>query len=127
MIPLGGIMQFLGCASVPVFRVVATNGRAFVPFDKFDTDTTAVLINIKGVPDPVIVMRDDEGEFSAVSGRCTHQGCIVRPSAQFLICPCHGSTYTRDGLVVRGPAQAPLTFIPVELSSNGVEVLLEGQ
>ncbi|MCH8115617.1 MAG: hypothetical protein IIB25_09080, partial [Chloroflexi bacterium] len=53
-------------AGEPVFRVVATNGRAFVPFDKFDTDTTAILVNIKGVPDPVVVMRDSQGEFSAV-------------------------------------------------------------
>jgi Rieske Fe-S protein len=125
LIPLGGVLPLWGCASASVFHTTVSSGRAFVPLDKFDAETTAILVKIRNVPDPVIVMRDRAGGFSAVSGRCTHLRCIVRPTGQVLRCPCHGSTFARDGSVVRGPAQAPLTQIPVELSTRGVEILLE--
>lgn len=126
-IPLGVIAQLSGCASAFVFHAEVANGRAFVPFEQFNDETTAVVVKAKGMAHPVVVMRDDQGNYSAVSGRCTHQGCDIRPSGQFLKCPCHGSTFTRDGAVVRGPAKASLAPIPLEISAHGIKLLLTGR
>ena len=54
----------------------------------------------------VAAYRDDDGRLHAVSGRCTHLGCLVAWNAaeRTWDCPCHGSRYGYDGKVVQGPA-----------------------
>jgi len=58
----------------------------------------------------VAVHRKDDGSVVKVSAVCTHMGCIVRwnNAEQSWDCPCHGSRFTPEGLVVAGPAEAPL-------------------
>jgi glycine/D-amino acid oxidase-like deaminating enzyme/nitrite reductase/ring-hydroxylating ferredoxin subunit len=50
--------------------------------------------------------RDDAGELHVVSARCTHLGCTVRWNADETSwdCPCHGSRFDVDGMVLQGPA-----------------------
>jgi glycine/D-amino acid oxidase-like deaminating enzyme/nitrite reductase/ring-hydroxylating ferredoxin subunit len=54
----------------------------------------------------VAAYRDDDGRLHAVSGRCTHLGCLVvwNAAERSWDCPCHGSRYTYDGKVIQGPA-----------------------
>ncbi len=59
----------------------------------------------------IIIGRVSQSEFVAVSSGCTHQGTTVQfqlAQNQFF-CPNHGSTYSLDGTVTRGPAQKSLT------------------
>lgn len=52
----------------------------------------------------------------AVSRKCTHLGCTLNFSETegILICPCHQSHFSQEGLVLRGPAQKPLKLHAVE-------------
>jgi Rieske Fe-S protein len=56
------------------------------------------------------VHRRDDGSVVKVSAVCTHMGCLVRwnNAERTWDCPCHGSRFTPDGLVLGGPAEAPL-------------------
>lgn len=57
----------------------------------------------------VAIFRDSEGVY-AISTVCTHLGCIVRPMAEGFECPCHGSRFTADGSVTKGPAPRALPW-----------------
>lgn len=54
----------------------------------------------------VAAYRDDDGALIAVSPRCTHLGCLVtwNPAERSWDCPCHGSRFAPDGIVLEGPA-----------------------
>lgn len=47
-------------------------------------------------------------EYTAVSAVCTHLGCLINPSGEGFSCPCHGSTFDREGRNTGGPARRPL-------------------
>ncbi|HEX2159083.1 MAG TPA: FAD-dependent oxidoreductase [Actinomycetes bacterium] len=64
----------------------------------------------------VAAYRDEDGRLHAVSGRCTHLGCLVAWNAaeRTWDCPCHGSRYTYEGKVIQGPAVGDLAPRPLE-------------
>ena len=61
----------------------------------------------------VAVHRTDTGDVVKVSAACTHMGCLVRwnRAERTWDCPCHGSRFTPEGLVIGGPAEVPLERI----------------
>jgi glycine/D-amino acid oxidase-like deaminating enzyme/nitrite reductase/ring-hydroxylating ferredoxin subunit len=68
----------------------------------------------------IAIWRDDRGELHAVSASCTHQGCTVtwNNADRTWDCPCHGSIFSPDGLVIHGPAVKPLP-VRYGLKANG--------
>jgi Rieske Fe-S protein len=56
------------------------------------------------------VYRDSSGKVKKRSAICTHMGCVVRWNVadKTWDCPCHGSRFRPDGIVISGPAETPL-------------------
>jgi Rieske Fe-S protein len=68
----------------------------------------------------------DAGGLYAVTGICTHAGCLVNPVSScsttrtpFFNCPCHGSQFAYDGTLLRGPALAPLDHLALCVTPDG--------
>jgi len=68
------------------------------------------------------VFRDDAGVY-AISGICTHLGCIVSQTLAGFDCPCHGSRFDSQGEVTRGPAPSALPWLEVGLAPDGQLVI----
>lgn len=51
---------------------------------------------------------------------CTHLGCLYKWEAQanYFRCPCHGSTFTREGDYICGPASRSLDQFVIEIMQN---------
>ena len=60
--------------------------------------------------------RDLNGKMQVVSAVCTHMKCIVKWNnlEKSWDCPCHGSRFTPEGVVIEGPAYHNLVKIKVE-------------
>jgi nitrite reductase/ring-hydroxylating ferredoxin subunit len=56
----------------------------------------------------------EAGLVRAVSGICTHQGCLLRLAAPqaHLVCPCHGATFRPDGTVISHRLRIALPPLP---------------
>jgi len=99
-----------------------------------DTSTNAykALATVGGaitIPDPndssrpAIVIRTGTSTVTALSSKCTHQGCEVGlPQSGKLTCPCHSSQFDETGAVLRGPATAPLKKYTASISGTVITV-----
>lgn len=69
----------------------------------------------------LIVKEDKTLENYGLNAVCTHLGCVVPWSAanNKFMCPCHGSQYSPDGAVVRGPAPLPLALAHCDVAEDG--------
>lgn len=61
----------------------------------------------------VAIIRDGNAVY-ALNLICTHLGCTINVTPTELICPCHGSSFDRQGRVLKGPADKPLLRYQVE-------------
>lgn len=61
-------------------------------------------------PDQKVLLRGRDSKVAAISLVCTHLGCTVGRFTTGFQCPCHGSQYDEDGIVVGGPAPRTLAW-----------------
>lgn len=68
----------------------------------------------------IFVVRLQEG-FYALSAVCTHLGCLSvwKQETGTIACPCHGSSFQRDGSVIAGPAPRPLPWLKMWTTDDG--------
>jgi Rieske Fe-S protein len=81
------------------------------------------------VPGHVIVLVRTGKDISALTTKCTHQGCKIPPTAgaKILTCPCHGAQFNLDGTVAKAPARTPLVAYAIRVSDAGVIEIDPGQ
>jgi cytochrome b6-f complex iron-sulfur subunit len=62
------------------------------------------------------LVRTSATEFLGLSRVCTHQGCLtdIDTNSNQFQCPCHGSVFSNDGSVIRGPNIASPPIGPLE-------------
>lgn len=63
--------------------------------------------------------------YIAISLVCTHLGCTVEENegGEGFICPCHGSRYNNEGLLLEGPATKALSYYRIEEQDDGTLML----
>jgi len=112
--PIAGAAEFVkGNAEVAAQLVGGYLHSKPHSFDELAPGAAAIL-KIDGRN--VAGYRDEAGALHAVSGVCTHMGCLVgwNETDRSWDCPCHGSRFALDGSVIHGPAVKPLEAVKVD-------------
>ncbi|MBL7663226.1 Rieske 2Fe-2S domain-containing protein [bacterium] len=65
----------------------------------------------------ILLFKDDRG-FSALSMRCSYDGCDLTDGDQALTCSCCSSRYKLNGQVTRGPAAENLSFYEINFQEG---------
>jgi Rieske Fe-S protein len=120
-----GSLILTGCASLAVRNVTPVNGRIHLALNRYPELTEAggsLRVQADGMREPIYVLAQADGGFTAISPICTHLGCTVEIERDRLVCPCHGSTYDRAGSVLKGPAERSLSHYRTRLA-DGVLVI----
>ncbi len=74
------------------------------------------------------ITRTGAKTFTAVSAKCTHQGCEVawKATDKQLVCPCHGAAFGSSGKNLRGTMRTPKESLPplaaVPVRQKGAQV-----
>jgi len=130
---LGSMVDACGSPTSPDLEGTAsvTRSAASISGGKITVQLSTVpsLATIGGVvllvtsSSSVLVSRQSDTAFSAVTAICTHEGCTVdRFVGQSYVCSCHGSEFTFQGSVVHGPASRPLQSFPTQLTNDTLTV-----
>ncbi len=120
MIALGSAFGLMGLAAA------GTGGALFkfmFPVVSYGTPQK-FLVSVDDLPDvgdelifedqKTVLRRQSETEIAAISLVCTHLGCTVNVVETGFQCPCHGSQYDTDGIVVGGPAPKTLPWLEIK-------------
>jgi cytochrome b6-f complex iron-sulfur subunit len=62
------------------------------------------------------------GEFKAFYQVCTHLGCLLRETEDGFACPCHGSSFDANGVLISSPAPRDMDKFAVEVVDGNVVV-----
>ena len=68
---------------------------------------------------------NDNGKLSAISGVCTHQGCLLRhnEAAGRLDCPCHRASFSLQGDVLHQQFRQPIPPLPhIQVRENNGQI-----
>jgi len=68
----------------------------------------------------IFIVHSAQG-FYALSAVCSHLGCLTvwKQEAGVIACPCHGSTFNRDGSIITGPAPKPMPWLRMWITDDG--------
>jgi cytochrome b6-f complex iron-sulfur subunit len=80
---------------------------------------------VKAVPEAMLFLAClEDNRFIALSRTCTHLGCAISwdEDQQKFVCPCHGSTFNRGGVVLTAPALRPLDYYPVRIEDGHIKI-----
>lgn len=98
------------------------NGNRFIAGGRVESFEPG---DVKAIPEGMLYLsRLEDGSFIAMSKTCTHLGCTVPwdQKLQKFVCPCHGSTFARNGTVLTAPAIRPLDYYPVRIENGLIRI-----
>jgi len=73
-----------------------------------------------------VILWRENNEFQVFSSHCTHLGCILKydENSGIFKCPCHGSEFSINGNVIKGPARKRLKKLDYRVKKDKILVRL---
>ncbi len=111
---LGGVLALF--PFVLIFPLIKKR-KMFMSKEKLIEIPLDIQEGITFFPDCIVNRRGKE--VKVFSSRCSHLGCrINRQMGSELVCPCHGSRYSIDGIVLSGPAARDLEVLEYRIDEK---------
>jgi len=82
-----------------------------------------VIVKNEKLKFPICVYKSNK-TYTALYLECTHKGCELIPQGEYLVCPCHGSEFSNQGLVLNPPAEDNLKSFVIETDNENIYILL---
>lgn len=87
----------------------------------------AVFLSGKGLETPVLVVRDDDGNYHGFSNRCSHFGRKLDPvpgKSVLRCCSLNHSTFDYNGANLTGPTSKPVKVYRTELKDGNLMIFV---
>jgi cytochrome b6-f complex iron-sulfur subunit len=75
--------------------------------------------------DEIIINKKEDG-IKIFSSRCSHLGCkLNKMDKNEIVCPCHGSRFSIDGKIIKGPANNNLKELSYSFNKSAKEIVID--
>ncbi len=115
-----------GTSSLTTINGSYQNGTVSIPVSSSSPlAASGSAAQIKSSNGYLLVDRQSNNTFNAMSAICTHQGCLIGlfdSSKNQFVCGCHGSRFSATGSVVQGPAGSPLPTYKTNFANNQLNI-----
>ena len=112
------------CSSSKVLSLASRDGVLEIPLSALDA-SGRTTVKAKGLGEKLLVVRRDNGTYTALVLNCPHKnGPVSFTAGEGLKCGWHGSRFDLEGKVQNGPAKQDLERYPVTLEGDQLRVAL---
>lgn len=127
----GAISLLQGCSGVHYAvhthdasnQILQVNTREFWDAKK-NKSRKFVIVRTEKLPFPIYLRKEAE-QYVALYMCCTHKGCELNPAGEFLVCPCHGSEFDKEGHVQNPPADKDLVRFPLTVENEIIRIHIQ--
>lgn len=119
---VGVVSMLNGCTTIPEMAIEVRNKQIRVPLSKFAEQKELIVYN-DGLQASIFIKETEEKSFQAFLMLCTHKVCELKATNVSLVCPCHGSEFSKKGKVLEGPAELDLKEYKTEI--EGEELIIQ--
>ncbi len=119
------LSELAGCN--PAYKVIKTDivdNTLQIPVASF-AQSNFQFVRPKGWYYDIAVRKKDNNVYESVLLQCTHQQNQLVPTGNGYICNLHGSQFTKDGNVTKGPAERPLKKYETTLDQDKIIIHLK--
>jgi Rieske Fe-S protein len=107
-------------AGKAVSKYVPEAGKVSIPTSAMGENNIQIF-QVKGMEDVGLVKKAD-GTYLAFEMKCTHQGATLKTRDGKFVCPAHGSIFSNQGAVEKGPAKTALKQYKTLVNGSNIEV-----
>lgn len=113
-----------GCSpAYSVFKTAAAENKITVPLSLFEKNKIQ-FVRPKGWLYDIAVQQKEDGTYAALLMQCTHMDNQLVPAQNGFSCSLHGSRFSSDGEVVKGPAEISLKKFKTTVSNTDLIILI---
>ena len=94
-----------------------------IPLTIFDTNPVQI-ISPKNYAYEVAVEKNKEGTYKALLLKCTHMANQLVPTGNGYNCNLHGSKFSKEGTILKGPAATPLQQLQTTITEKHLLIRL---
>ncbi|BAV05505.1 Rieske [2Fe-2S] domain-containing protein [Filimonas lacunae] len=115
-----------GCspATYQVTKTPVVNNTVSLPVALF-AQSSLQIVRPAGTYFDIAVRKKEDGTYSALLLQCTHQENGLQVTGNGYVCSEHGSTFTKEGKVTKGPAEEALTQYPTSVNQDAIIIYLK--
>ena len=111
------------CSSIQYVEATLEKNQLIVSKSAF-VENTFVVVRNKTLPAPIYLIKENNESYKALLMLCTHKECTLKPTGNFLSCPCHGSEFSNTGQVMKSPAEENLKTYSVSIDKENINIHL---
>ena len=94
-----------------------------IPLTAFEKDRFK-LVRIHNYDYDIAIQKNEDGTFTTLLLMCTHAGHPLTKTGPNYYCTLHGSQFTHEGVVTKGPAEKNLTHLKSTTQSGNLLIQL---
>lgn len=113
------------CAStgLSVLKTESKEGKVSIPLADFETNPFK-LLRVNNYNFDIALQKEETGAFTAMVLMCTHARHPLTKAGSGYYCTLHGSKFSGDGKVEKGPASEPMVHLKTAIIDNNVIITL---